>query len=159
MTGKISFLLTSVFFLSHQAVAVTFQIQSLCSESYTLNTDIIATTDDSVGGVTIRALDRSGLPYSGSAEGIVSINNSPTGDGALEVISPTHMRAYGWCYSINGVEPNAMPNEVSITNNNDHIKWYYGFAEYKDGDWITYCTPTHLARPAFICHAETEESE
>jgi hypothetical protein len=153
----------SIFFvailLSQQAAAVTFKIQSLCSDKFLLTSEINAAPDDSVGSITIRALDKSTLPYTGSSEGISSIDNSPTGDGALEVISSTQMRAYGWCYSLNGVEPDAMPNQVLISNNTDVIHWYFGYAEYKDGQWITYCTPTHVARPDFICKRETTPGE
>ena len=145
--------------MSHPAAAVNFQVQTLCSDALSVESEFAATTTDSVGSVTIKALDDSGVRYTGSAEGISSIGDSPSGDKAMEIISSTHMRAYGWCYSVNGIEPASMPDQVKIASNDDIIRWYYGYAEYKDGTWVTYCTPTHQARPAYICPAESSESE
>lgn len=147
-------LVASLTLFTTSANAVTFQVQSLCSEAFTVDSLINATTSDNVGGITIKGLEEAGVPFVGNAEGISSIGDSPAGEKAMEIISSTHLRAYGWCYSINGVEPAEMPNKVSINSNDDIIHWYFGFAEYKDGQWITYCTPTHQAKPAFIC-AET----
>jgi hypothetical protein len=144
--------------LSTAASGVTLQVQSLCSENFTIDTQISATTSDNVGSVTIKGLEAAGVPYIGSDEGISSIGNSPSGDKAMEIISTSHMRAYGWCFSINGIEPAAMPDKVNITGDADIIHWYYGFAEHKDGQWISYCTPTHQAKPAYIC-AETSDGE
>jgi hypothetical protein len=137
--------------LSFPAAAVTLQVQSLCSEAFTLDAFIDATTSDNVGSVTLKGLDEAGIPYVGTSAGISSIGDSPSGEKAMEILSSTHLRAYGWCFSINGVEPASMPNEINITSNDDLIHWYYGFAEYKDGQWITYCTPTHEAKPKYIC--------
>lgn len=151
MLVKALFIAASLTLITNAAAAVTFQVRSLCSDAFTVDADINATTSDHVGGITIKGLEEAGVPYVGSAEGISSIGDSPSGDKAMEIISSTHMRAYGWCFSINGVEPAAMPDKVNITSNSDVIQWYYGFAEYKDGQWITYCTPTHQAKPAYIC--------
>ncbi len=159
MLTRLFQLATSLIIVSHPAAGVSFQVQSLCSEAFTVESDHNASTNDTVGSITVKAHDESGVPYKGGAEGIASIGDSPSGDKAMEVISSTHMRAYGWCFSINGVEPAAMPDKVSITSNDDVIHWYYGFAEYKDGAWITYCTPTHQARPTYICPVESPAGE
>ena len=105
----------------------------------------------SVGSVTLEALTNLGVPFQGSEHGIHSIRNTVTGDDALEVISDREMRAYGWCYRLNGVEPDLFPDQVFVQSDADVIDWFFGFAHYKDGNWVTYCTPTQTIRPTYIC--------
>ena len=96
-------------------------------------------------------LQQAGIPFVGSDSGISSIKGTVTGDAAVEVISDSEMRAYGWCFSIDGVEPDAMPDQVPVPGDGSEIRWYFGFAHYRDGAWVSYCTPTRQARPAYIC--------
>lgn len=43
-----------------------------------------------------------------------------------------------------------MPDQVHVASETDEIRWYFGFAHYKDGAWISYCTPTNRTRPAYV---------
>lgn len=135
------------------AQAAQVVIEDPCSATPWLESKLPAATGKSVGAVTITALDAAHFFYVGTAAGISSIRNTVTGDAALEAVSDTEMRAYGWCYSLNGVEPNQMPDAVFLTNETDEIRWYFGYAHYQNGAWISYCTPTNQTLPTYICGA------
>lgn len=137
-------------FVSISAKAAQVVVDDPCGLAPWVDLEISA-QGKSVGAATILALEVSGIPYLGSEGGINSINGSVVGNEAMEIVSDTEMRAYGWCYSINDVEPAAMPDKVPVTSERDIVRWYFGFAHFKDGAWLTYCTPTSQSRPAFIC--------
>ena len=85
--------------------------------------------------------------------GIISILNYVSQDKAIEVINDTKIRAYGWCYSINGEIPDVMPDQIKLTNQ-DNIKWFLSYSTYDNGQWIDYCVPVNKSPEAtqFICH-------
>lgn len=93
----------------------------------------------SIGELTIRMLDEYQVPYLGSEQGFNSILNSPTGLDAMVVISDNEMKAYGWCFEINGEIPEVYPNEVFINSTSDKVLWFWGYAHYKNGEWIAQC--------------------
>ena len=127
------------------AHAAQVRVQNPCAENTWLNVTLSTVIGSSVGSVTLEALTNLGVPFQGSEHGIHSIRNTVTGDDALEVISDREMRAYGWCYRLNGVEPDLFPDQVFVQSDADVIDWFFGFAHYKDGNWVTYCTPTQNA--------------
>lgn len=133
------------------ATAATLVVEAPCDVTPWLATTVSPAFGQSVGALTITALDREGVPYVGSAGGIASIRNTVSGDQAIGVLSDTEMRAYGWCFSLNGEEPDLMPDDVIVADEHDEIRWYFGFAQYRDGAWISYCTRTSVVRPAYIC--------
>ena len=133
------------------AHAAQVRVQNPCAENTWLNVTLSTVIGSSVGSVTLEALTNLGVPFQGSEQGIHSIRNTVTGDDALEVISDREMRAYGWCYRLNGVEPDLFPDQVFVQSDADVIDWFFGFAHYKDGNWVTYCTPTQTIRPTYIC--------
>lgn len=149
MSKIVFFVLISL--LSSVASAVTIRVQNPCADTYWLEHQQSFVAGTSVGGLTINTLEAYEIPYLGTAAGISAIRNTPTGSAAIERLSDSHMRAYGWCFSINGVEPDKMPDQIELTADTDLIDWYFGFAEFKDGSWITYCTPTDTVKPDFIC--------
>jgi hypothetical protein len=51
------------------------------------------------------------------------------------------MKAYGWCFRLNGEVPELMANEVTDLRENDVIEWYYAYAHYRGGQWIAQCRP------------------
>jgi hypothetical protein len=106
----------------------------------------------SLGDFTIEVFKKHNLSFVGDRFGIKSILNSPVGDEALEVLSDSEMRAYGWCVSLDGKQPNQMPDEVLLDSNVKEIIWFYAFATYEKGTWRDYCTPSHQVRSPFICH-------
>ena len=133
------------------AHAAQVRVQNPCAENTWLNVTLSTVIGSSVGSVTVEALTNLGVPFQGSEQGIRSIRNTVTGDDAMEVISDREMRAYGWCYRLNGVEPDLFPDQVFVQSDADVIYWFFGFAHYKDGKWVTYCTPTQTIRPTYIC--------
>lgn len=133
------------------ATATHFIVQDPCTNNAWLNTNVNSTRGQSVGAITLATLKAHSFPFEGSEQGIRSIRKTVTGDNALEVISDSEMRAYGWCFHVNGVEPDVYPDQILIQNENDLIEWFFGFAHYKGGAWISTCNPTSVSRPDFIC--------
>ena len=85
--------------------------------------------------------------------GIISVLNYVSQNKAIEVVNDTKMRAYGWCYSINGEIPDVMPDQIKLTNQ-DSIKWFLSYSTYDSGQWIDYCVPVNTSPEAtkFVCH-------
>lgn len=141
------------FFFANQASAVQLTVQDPCSNELWLSTEIQDALDKSVGALTIAELNRHKIPYEGSERGIRVIKQSPVGDDALEIISNEEMRAYGWCYRVDGNVSKLYSDEHIIKIANSKIEWFYGYALYLRG-WINYCQPT-LVTSKFICKKAT----
>lgn len=147
---KIAF--TLLISLSVFAADITVQVLSPC-DGTVAHEKMQSIQHDNLGQATIYFLDQMQLSYSGNEYSITSILDTPTGMDAYEVISDTEMRAYGWCYSVNGESPELMPSQYMLEENTDYvISWHYGFALYKDGQWITQCTPSWSVMPNFVCY-------
>lgn len=144
-------LLLPLLILASPAQAVRLVVQDPCAAAPWLDVEASASVGDSVGLATIATLDREAVPYVGNDHGINSIRDTVTGDRALEILSDREMRAYGWCFRINGREPNEFAHQVMIESEDDVVYWVFGFAHYLDGRWISNCTPTHTLRPAHVC--------
>lgn len=138
-------------FLSMPALAVQFVVQAPCASAPWLNVAVNAMPGRSVGRVTVDTLTQAHLPFSGSEAGVKSIRGTVTGDAALEVISDKEMRAYGWCFLVNGKQSSAMPDKTPIYSSSDKVTWFFGYAHYLNGKWVEMCVPTHVRRPRFIC--------
>ena len=134
-----------------RAAAVTITIQDPCASTPWIVDERHDAVGQSAGQVTIDTLNRHHLPFVGSDAGFSSINNTVTGDGALEVLSASEMKAYGWCYHINGDEPSVYANQIFIASEADTVTWFFGYAHYRDGLWIAMCVPTHSEKPRFVC--------
>lgn len=93
----------------------------------------------SLGALTIKALEQHTIPYQGSEQGLNSVFNSPNGLDAMVVISDFEMKAYGWCFELNGLIPEVYPDEILIESKSDQIDWFWGYAHYQDGVWIGQC--------------------
>lgn len=106
---------------------------------------------ETVGDMTIQFLNKNNIRYEGSERGINTVFNTPVGDAALEVISDTEMRAYGWCYFVDGMGPDVFADEYPMDAKIKRIDWIFGFAHYKNGTWISNCTPAFTIKPKFIC--------
>jgi hypothetical protein len=103
------------------------------------------------GEFSISRLLANDIPFVGTEGGINSIMNTPVGDEAMEIVSDIKMRAYGWCFKVNGVEPDTFADKIEIKTNDTTVYWFFGYAEYDSGEWVTYCDPTHIHKPDFIC--------
>lgn len=139
------------FLLPISAYSTTITIIGPCEKTPVFHQDTIFEMDDTVGSLTIKIFEQNKIPFQGTDAGMNSIFNTPTGSEAIEVISETEMMAHGWCYSINGVEPNVFPNEIPISNWTDKIIWWFGYAHFKNGNWIAQCEPTFKRKPSQFC--------
>lgn len=136
---------------SYAAFGAQVTVLSPCEGTAWLNVDVPAQAGQSVGRVSVGAFAQNRLPFTGSENGILSIRNTVTGDRALEVVSDREMRAYGWCFLVNGYEAKKMPSQIPLSSSSERITWFFGYAHYRDGKWISMCTPTYKTRPRFIC--------
>lgn len=92
--------------------------------------------NESLGKITIEFFKNKNLKFEGNETGIVSINQL---GNWVDVLSDNEMKAYGWCFSINGEVPETMSDQTLLTNQNDHIRWYYAYAHYLNGEWVAQC--------------------
>lgn len=131
--------------------AVTYDVIGPCSNkavySGTFKTDIT----ESVGKISMDIFDANNIPYVGTENGMNTIINTPVGDEALEILSDTKMRAYGWCFSINGVIPDVLSSQAYVTKQNDYISWFYAYSTYDRGVWTDYCVPSYKIKSPQFC--------
>ncbi|RYZ78188.1 MAG: hypothetical protein EOP06_29525 [Proteobacteria bacterium] len=132
------------------ARALNFEVVGPCSPQPILQTTTTL-RNTTLGNLTEFLLKKSGLPFEGDKFGIKSINHSPTGDQALEVLSNSTMRSYGWCVEVDGEQPGVMPDEVQIRETTKKVKWFYAFSFYDSGKWTQYCTPSFSVKSQQIC--------
>ena len=138
--------------LSSTVQAIEFNIHNICDNGLFLSEEITVLLDSNVSDITLYALDINQIDFIGSEYGISSMLGTPTGLDSYEVIDENHMLAYGWCYSVDGIAPDQLMNEYPIIPNIHHqISWFYGYAEIKDGEWLSYCTPVSQNPRSFIC--------
>lgn len=135
------------------AVEITFI--GPCDENFIMKVQV---SEDypNVGELTINTLKKFQIPFMGTPEGLLSAFETPVGDKAIEVVSNNELRAYGWCYSVDGYSPDIYPNQVPVDKNTKSIVWHFGFAHYLNGQWITQCTPAHKIRPKFLCEEKSQ---
>jgi hypothetical protein len=136
---------------STSAFAIYFDITGPCSEKPLAHGTFKTDLEDSVGQITIDILNSHQIPYTGDVKGINSIFSSPIGDDALEVLSDTKMRAYGWCFSVNGVVPDIMSHKLYFESQSDYLSWFYAYSTYDQGVWVDYCVPAYTIKSPQIC--------
>ncbi len=139
-------------FLSTTSHSVVVEIKQLCKNDsfYSQEIEILAPT--TAGHLTIHMLEQAGIDFLGNENGISGLLNTPTGLDSYEVISDNHMRAYGWCYSVDGSQPNVLASEYPLFPDSDcKLTWFYGYAEMIDNEWISYCKPVYLKPNSFVC--------
>lgn len=135
--------------LTQNIFAASISIIGACSEIPLKTIHFKSAPGDSVGSVTIEQLRKTNTPFIGSERGIHSIFATPIGINAMEFLTPTDYMAYGWCYSVDGLEPGSYPDEYFIKNH-QQIVWWFSYAHFKEGDWISQCSPSYLrASPQF----------
>lgn len=144
---KHSLLCLAVFIFSLNAQAISFRVQT------TVNKTIISDLESFSASITAgkatmyfleRALRLKGINFDGDESGIRSIAGL---DNRVEVISDRVMHAYGWCYSVDGIAPEAMPDKYLIKNPNANVLWFYAYSTYDNGKWITQCVPAQKIPP------------
>jgi hypothetical protein len=141
-----------LFAITTQASAFEFTITDICENKLVLNENIEILNDVSAGDLTLYMFKQYEIPYIGNIDSISSIFNTKTGLDSYEVISDTEMKVFGWCYEIDGVQPDVFMSQVTIDPTvHKKMNWFYGYAHYKEGEWLTYCTPVYEDKNEFIC--------
>lgn len=97
----------------------------------------------STGEITLEILEGNHIPFVGNEAGINSILGTPTGDAAIVIVSDDTMRAYGWCFEVDGKQPDVMPDKFFIPTQASRLKWFFAFSLYEKGEWKSFCTPAH----------------
>ena len=131
-------------------MAIELKFIGPCDENFIMRTEV----EDgfvNVGELTVLTLKKFGIPFMGSEEGLSSVFSTPVGKDAIEIISEDEMRAYGWCFSVDGIAPEVFPHEIRITPQTRSIVWHFGFARFYKGEWFTQCTPAYSVKPDFLC--------
>lgn len=151
--SKIIFFISSFFFFSpYKAEAISWEIIGPCSsEPLYKGEKEMGDNPLFVGTLTLQVLQEEQIPYQGDERSIVSIVNTPTGMGSMEVLDDQRMRAYGWCYEVNGIQPDVYMDSFYFKDNKDHLKWFYGYSLYESGEWKEYCTKAYKVKPDFLC--------
>jgi hypothetical protein len=93
-----------------------------------------------VGTSSIQAFDAGHIRYEGGVSGISKIFELGQD---IDVLSDTEMKAYGWCFAVNGSAPDTMPDQTPVISQDTKIEWYYAYAHYKNGLWIGQCVRPH----------------
>ncbi len=129
------FILLAFTLFSLSAQAITVEVVGEKGEQL-FKQNIGLMLPSTVGESTIAIFDQHSVPYVGSDSGIVEIYNLKQD---IKVVSDTEMKAYGWCFSINGAVVETMPDETEVLAADAIIQWFYAYAHYKDGQWIGQC--------------------
>lgn len=146
---KLFSLLVVGFYLSFSAFAHELSVIGPCLENPIFSVDV-ADKFETVGDLTIHTFKKNGIPFLGNERGINVIFNSPIGDASLEVISDTEMRAYGWCFFVNGKVSMEYADETYL-NPGDKVEWIYSYALYSNGEWKSMCNPSYKIKSEYIC--------
>lgn len=143
-----------VIFFQISLMASTIEVVGACSETAQfISTDTQHDENTTLGDLTVKVFQDNQIPFQGSREGIKTIMNSPTGDDAIDIISDTEARFYGWCVHVDGVEPSLMPDKVILTNPKSKIVWFYAYAKVVRDQWTEMCVPAHTAKDKKFCPA------
>jgi hypothetical protein len=97
----------------------------------------------SVGELTVEVLEKKYGKDSEEFEAdVVSVTEIAGLRTKSERYSDGSVRAFGWCYTVNGSAPDAMADEVRLSAQSDRILWYYGSMTYSPTTgWENECRP------------------
>ena len=75
--------------------------------------------------------------FIGDPTSITAIRTEEQGNLELSFIkiSETELRAFGWCYSVDGVNSDLLPDEFHLTGTEKEIMWYYAYATRIGRKW------------------------
>lgn len=123
--------------VSLNAYALTFKVIGKNSEVLFSTSSEVA-LPQTIGQITVAQFNKNQIPFVGDIDGIVSILEIGSD---MDLISDTDMKAYGWCYSVNGVVPEGFVHQVNVSQQETELVWFYGYAYYKAGEWVSQCVP------------------
>lgn len=145
------FLLCLSVVLLNQTQAAQLEIYTACSEHAVKTIEFKADLTASLGKNTVNVLDHHQIPYLGNEIGLNSILGTPTGEEAIEILSDQKMRAYGLCFSIDGIIPDVLAGNTLLPHQNSKIVWFFAYSTYDNGEWTDYCVPAYTIRSAQFC--------
>lgn len=147
-------MLISILFLSliQTSHGMTFKVLELCENKPHFQAQVELSTPTNVGKIIIDQLQKNSLPYIGNEDGLNSVLDTPVGMDGYEVISDERMRVYGWCYKVDGVNPNELMSKIYVfPGKNKEITLFYAYAELIKDQWISYCVPVYEEQHPFVC--------
>lgn len=136
---------------SFSAQAVSLKVFDACHDEPVHSGQYTADLNRSVGELSVEIFNHYAIPYIGAAEGFNSILNSPIGLDSIEVVSDVEMRVYGWCYSVNGEQPDSMAHKIFLTHPTDEIVWFYAYSTNLYNEWTNYCRPANEIKAEQFC--------
>ncbi len=148
---KKTILTLSLLTLTTTLYALDFTIIGACDQKPLFNKKITITKEVNLGELSVAVLTKNQIPFKGASDGINSIYNTPTGLDAIEIVSDTKMRAYGWCFSIDGAVPDKMPDQIPVLKDTKKILWWFAFSTQDMGQWVDYCVPSYQVRATQFC--------
>lgn len=129
------FVLVMINLLTNSALGVTIEVLGKGgARLFQAQTNFDLPT--TVGVVSTEMFNASAVPYEGGVYGISKLYDLGQD---IDVLSDNEMKAYGWCFSLDGAVPDTMPDQTAIAEQDAAITWYYSYAHYKDGNWIGQC--------------------
>lgn len=135
---------------SYSLHALTIDFVGPCEKEPFHSVEIEESDAHNVGELSIKVLEDAKISFIGSDLGINQILNTPIGLDAMEIISNREMMSYGWCFEVDGTIPEVYPNQVGLEGA-QHIRWFFGYAHYLAGEWLSQCEKSYLRRAAFLC--------
>ncbi len=136
--------------LCSSAFAHTIEFIGPCSATPLLSVELGAKFE-TVGDLTVYALDKNNVKYLGDEQGINSAFGTPVGMDSLEVLSDTEMRSYGWCYFVDGEMSLDYANKFYLKPSDKKIQWVYSYAHLVKDKWVSMCEKAYKVKPKFLC--------
>lgn len=123
-----------VHFLIASAFALTVVVEHPEKGVISSNT-LLLTEPSNVGVVSLAYFSDHSIEYDGSELGFRAIAGV---EQRLDILSKSEMKAYGWCFSVDGVIPETLTHETVLTNDST-LRWFFAFAHYQAGVWLSQC--------------------
>ncbi len=146
------FKMLPILLFSLHAIAFEVQFVGPCSKQPLLSEEVKFAPNMNAGEITIAVLDAHKIPYQGTTSGLNQVYNTAIGLDAMEVISNQEMMAYGWCFEVDGQIPEVFADKFPIEPGTKVVRWFYGYAHYLNGEWISQCEKSYLRHPTAFCN-------
>lgn len=126
--------------LSAPSVAMTYEFQGPGEASLASGKLEIRAGRTSVGKATLHLLrylqGERGLSFEATIKSIRRIDRWKT---FSRTESGTQVRAFGWCFTLNGKLATTQPHLTAIPTQRSHLVWYYADSLFKEGKWTYWC--------------------
>lgn len=122
-------------FSVNQASALSFSVIGKNREVL-LQQEKLVVLPLSVGQISLDIFNQEKVPYVGGVYGFAGLFGI---EQDVEVISDSEMKAYGWCYSVDGLIPASMADQLMVDRQESVLEWFYAYAHYKNGIWVGQC--------------------